>query len=140
MFRMKTQPWLRLLYFIFILTSVNCLIISLLQKAFQDMSQKVEVSSPFQNKKTNQEDNHESEFEEMTQKVLKNPSMIQSFPSENFDSPTPKVQKRNSIFFKKKSKDDLRDERLYDEVKNKKISLLKYKFDTAINKVLETIQ
>ena len=92
------------------------------------MSQKVEVSNPLKNKKTSSEENHEGEFEEMTQKVLKNPSVISSFPSENLDAGTPKVPrpKRGSIFSKKRSKDDSKDEQFYEEVKHeKKVVLLK---------------
>lgn len=94
------------------------------------MSQKIEATNPLKNKKTTEEENYEGEFEEMTQKVLKNPSIISSFPSENLDSGTPKAtdahRKRNSIFFKKKSKDDSKEEHLYNEVKHdKKVALLK---------------
>lgn len=92
------------------------------------MSQKVEVSNPLKNKKSASEENHEGEFEEMTQKVLKNPSIISSFPSDNFDAVTPKEPrpKRGSIFSKKKSKDDSKDEQFYQEVKQeKKVVLLK---------------
>ena len=92
------------------------------------MSQKMHASNPLQNKKTNGEEIYEEEFEQMTQKILRHPSSISSTP---FDTPadiSPKmIQKRSSLFFKKKStREDTKNEKIYEEVKHeKKVSLLK---------------
>jgi len=91
--------------------------------------QKVDVSNLDNTPDPSKGDNYEAEYEELTQKVFKNPTLINSFPSDALESapPTPN-QKRNSIFFKKKStKDDRHDNIIYEEVKNeKKVLLLKY--------------
>lgn len=107
------------------------------------MAEKPEVSSPEEQFKS-KEDNFDAEFEEFTQKVLKNPTVVNSFPSDPLENlpPTP-VQKRSSIFFKKKStKDDRHENNLYEEVKNeKKVILLKYRknYQHWLNFFIETI-
>jgi len=92
------------------------------------MSEKAEISSPDHNHKTTpREDNFDAEYEELTQKVFKNPSVINSFPSDPLENNPPIHQKRSSIFFKKKStKDDRHDRIIYEDIKNeKKVILLK---------------
>ena len=93
------------------------------------MSNKAEANPPNDNQKNEQDvTQQEEEFVEFTEKIFKNPTIVNTFPSEQFDTPTtPKnVQKRNSIFFKKKSiKDEKYEAHLLEEAKMEKKVFLK---------------
>ena len=92
------------------------------------MSHKMHASNPIQSKKTNGEEIYEEEFEQMTQKILRQPSSMSSAPFDISEDITPKmVQKRSSLFFRKKfTREDTKSEKIYEEVKQeKKVSLLK---------------
>jgi len=91
------------------------------------MSEKAETSHPGENQKEAHEGPNDEEFVEFTEKIFKNPTIINTFPSEQFESPgTPKMQKRNSLFFKKKStRDEKYEAHLLEEVKNEKKVFLK---------------
>jgi hypothetical protein len=85
------------------------------------MSKKIESSTPESNKKEDSEGEIQVQYEDFTEKILKNPEILASFREESKNSPDPKNASRTKLI-----NDNCKTEYFYEEVKSeKKVVLLK---------------